>query len=458
MTISRIDNIDRLRRINAALINRVERAMDQSQNAFSLFQTAIHLEGQVRRRTDELSATLRVLESSNADLAVQKEISEKANSLKTRFLAAASHDLLQPLHAAQLTISALADLQTNERCRAMAAQVERSLDTMNELLRTLLDISRLDAGVMVPSFGDFPLEPVVDSLLSDFRPVAEAKGLRLHARVAPLMVRTDRTMFRRILQNLLANAVRYTASGGVLIVARPRGGVMAVDIVDTGPGIPAEDQERVFDEFHRGAGAQAMDGQAAGLGLGLSIVRRLVDSLGHHLELHSRVGSGTRFRLWLVKGAPQANPDNSPPSRETVAACALSNARIMLVENDPAVVSAMSELLNSWGCPWRCASDPAEAIRAIDGTGWIPDLIIADQHLDHGALGTDVVARIRLILGEQTAAIIATADSGTQTSDSAKAIDAQVLNKPVKPAQLRALATYLLTRNVKTAPSQPCGS
>ena len=299
MSILDIDDVERLKRINDALINRVERAMDQQRNAFSLFQTAIALEGQVRQRTDELTSTLRNLEKTNAELARQKEISERADQSKTRFLAAASHDVLQPLHAAQLTMSALYDLQESERGRAMVMQVERSLDTMNELLHTLLDISRLDAGVMVPDPAAVPLVPVVESLLSDLRPIAEAKGLRLQTSITGDHVRSDRTMLRRALQNLISNAIRYTDRGGVLIGTRRRGNMVAIEVVDTGCGIPLDQRELIFDEFHRGPvakGRTSRDDDCA-LGLGLSIVRRLVTALGHDLSLTSEVGKGSRFRI-----------------------------------------------------------------------------------------------------------------------------------------------------------------
>ncbi len=290
MSTYRIDDVDRLQRINEALVNRVERAMDQSRNAFSLFQTAISLEGQVRRRTDELTATLRTLERSNAELGRQKEISEKANALKTRFLAAASHDVLQPLHAAQLTVSALADLQTTDKGRELVAQVERSLDMMNDLLRTLLDISRLDAGAVVPDLGTVTLSPLVSSLIADFRPLAAARGLRLLTRIRPLAVLSDRTMLIRILQNLIANAVRYTETGGVLVAVRERGGRVVIDVIDSGVGIPEAELANVFEEFHRGN--RAGIGNDGGLGLGLSIVRRLCALYGWDVQVQPGAEKG----------------------------------------------------------------------------------------------------------------------------------------------------------------------
>src|SRR3954447_7194904 len=223
MPIRPIDDVDKLRRINEALVSRVERSMEQQGNAFSLFQTAINLENRVRSRTEELRATLRHLEQSNLELVAAKESAELANLSKTRFLAAASHDVLQPLNAAHLSVSALAELPLSSEGRTLVHQVERSLETMEDLLRTLLDISKLDAGVVEPEVGDVALESLFASLKSDFLPFAENKGLRLRFRPTHALVRSDRTLLRRILQNIISNAIRYTKRGGVVVGARSRG-------------------------------------------------------------------------------------------------------------------------------------------------------------------------------------------------------------------------------------------
>lgn len=446
MSILDIDDVERLKRINDALINRVERAMDQQRNAFSLFQTAIALEGQVRQRTDELTSTLRNLEKTNAELARQKEISERADQSKTRFLAAASHDVLQPLHAAQLTMSALYDLQESERGRAMVMQVERSLDTMNELLHTLLDISRLDAGVMVPDHTAVPLVPVVESLLSDLRPIAEAKGLRLQTSITGDHVRSDRTMLRRALQNLISNAIRYTDRGGVLIGTRRRGNMVAIEVVDTGCGIPLDQRELIFDEFHRGpvAKGRASRDDDCALGLGLSIVRRLVTALGHDLSLTSEVGKGSRFRILAERCEPPSTGEIRPQAAQRPANDAtLSGRRVLLLENDIEVTRAMSTLLDGWGCEHRIAASHAEAEEVLK-EGFVPDLIIADQHLDHGDHGTQTVAALARRLRRRVPAILATADISEPVMRDAANLGAEFMAKPVKPAQLRALMAHML--------------
>ena len=298
-----IDDIERLKKINEALISRVERSMDQQGNAFTLFQTAINLEGRIKARTEELRSTLRRLEHSNTDLVAAKENAERANLSKTRFLAAASHDVLQPLNAAHLSISALADLQTSEEGRKLVRQVERSLETMDDLLRTLLDISKLDAGVVRPDVANVPLEPLFAALRSDFQPLAAKKGLKLRFRPTALVVRSDRTLLSRILQNIVSNALRYTRSGGVLVGARQRGGIVLIDVADTGCGIPEDQHQAIYEEFHRGPMTAHGELSGGGLGLGLSIVRRMVDALGHSISFRSVVGRGTVFRLELPAGA-----------------------------------------------------------------------------------------------------------------------------------------------------------
>ncbi len=446
MSPHQIDDVDRLKRINEALIHRVERAMDQQHNAFSLFQTAISLEGQVRQRTDELSATLRRLEDSNVELAGQKEISEKANLSKTRFLAAASHDVLQPLHAAQLVVSTLADIQDSKQGKRLIGQVERSLDTMHELLQTLLDISRLDAGVVVPSFESVSLRSVVASLLSDFRPIAADKGIELRSRTQDLAVWSDRRMLRRVLQNLVSNSIRYTVTGKVLIGTRKRGDNLVIEVIDTGVGIPADQEEHIFDEFHRGAVAKsAEDSTNAGLGLGLAIVKRLVNAMNHSLALSTRVGHGTRISLTAPLAARREEVDHPkaisplvPPTNQ------LRNAKVLLIKNEPSVAEAMSGLLVSWGCKPKTSGSKAQALEQLEG--WTPDLIIADQHLDYGGLGTDTIRIVHERFGQDIPAIVITADPADAVVRGSQDVGAELMHKPVKPAQLRALMHHLLVR------------
>lgn len=445
MSIRHVEDIERLKKINAALISRVERSMDQQGNAFSLFQTAINLESRVRARTEELRSTLRRLEQSNIDLVEAKEIAELANQSKTRFLAAASHDVLQPLNAAHLSISALAELQVSEEGRKLVRQVERSLETMEDLLRTLLDISKLDAGVVQPEIGDVSLESLFSALRSDFLPLAVQKGLTLRLRPTTITVRSDRTLLRRILQNILSNALRYTRSGGVLVGVRRRGAGIRLDVADTGYGIPDDQREAVFEEFHRGTRSLDMPPPEGGLGLGLAIVRRMADALGHKVNFTSTVGKGTVFHLELpIAFGTQPEPPVSMTELERPPGYGLFGTKVLLVENDEPVQEAMRTLLERWQCTVRTAMSTAEAIGELNDTDWVPDIIIADQHLDHGDLGTETIGGARLYLGRVVPALIITADPSDAIARTTRAQNIEMMRKPVKPAQLRALLAHLL--------------
>ncbi|MER8432734.1 ATP-binding response regulator [Mesorhizobium caraganae] len=446
MPLRDIDDVDRLKKINAALVSRVERSMDQQGNAFSLFQTAISLENRVRIRTEELHSTLRRLEQSNVDLSAAKENAELANLSKTRFLAAASHDVLQPLNAAHLSVSALAEVQTSDEGKKLVRQVERSLETMEDLLRTLLDISKLDAGVVQPDIGDVNLETLFSSLRSDFQPVAKLKGLTLKFRPVSAVVRSDRTLLRRILQNILSNALRYTRSGGVLVGTRHRGDTIRIDVADTGCGIPDDQREAVFEEFHRGSAIPADAGiSGGGLGLGLAIVRRMAAALGHPVTFSSKVGRGTIFHIDVPVGiGASADAIASLAEMERPRGYGLFGTKVLLVENDADVLQAMTSLLERWQCLVRAATSTEDALSLLGDTDWVPDIVIADQHLDDGDLGTATIAEVRDYLGRAVPALIVTADSSEAVVKAARAAGIELMRKPLKPAQLRALLAHLL--------------
>lgn len=443
MTLDYIQDPARLLRINEALIARVERSMDQQGNAFTLFQTAINLESRVRAKTDELKQTLRRLEQSNRELSIAKEIAESANASKTRFIAAASHDVLQPLNAARLSISALSEVQTDKDGSELVRQVGRALDTMEELLRTLLDISRLDAGVMLPELSTISLADIFESLHSDFHPVAEKSNVRLRIRRSDVHVTSDRMMLRRILQNILSNALRYTREGGVVIGARRRGQFVRIDILDTGIGIAEDQFKLVFEEFHRGPEAAAS--YAGGLGLGLSIVQRMTQALNHKLELKSVLGKGTLFRLTLPLAVrTEANAAPLQENRLDNLVYGLFSAKVLLVENDQAVQDAMVSLLNRWNCNVRTAASMGDALMHLSGTGWKPDVIIADQHLNRSTLGSETIVQVRALLQQPVPAIIVTADPSKEILEFSKKNKIELMHKPVRPAELRALMAHIL--------------
>jgi signal transduction histidine kinase len=434
----------KLQKINAALMQRVERSMDQQANAYSLFQTAITLESQVRLRTEELTSALARLERTNDELLSARDTSERANRFKTRFFTAVGHDLLQPLHAARLSASTLAETDSTGPQRIVAQRIEHALATIEELLKSILDISKLEAGVISPTLRPVALDDLFASLVLDIEPQSKTKGLELRWRRSGLGVVSDPLMLRRIVQNLLANAVQYTQRGAILLAGRRRGDDVRIEVWDTGPGIGEADREMIFEEFQRGAAADRPT--IGGFGLGLAIVRRMAETLGHPLELCSRPGRGTRFSLRAPRWSKFSSPD--APSVQIAPqspASGLSGASVAVIDNDLSVLEAMQTLLERWECNVHAARSIA-GLTAANADSFRADIILADYHLDGGANGVDAVRAMRSKAGAAIPAIIITADRNPAVADAARSIGCELLLKPVKPAELRALMLHLISR------------
>lgn len=432
--------INKLQRINSALMQRVERSMDQQANAYSLFQTAITLESQVRLRTEELTNALARLERTNDELSTARDASERANRFKTRFFTAVGHDLLQPLHAARLSASALAEANQAGPQRVVAERIEHALTTIEELLKSILDISKLEAGVTTPTRRPVALDELFASLALDIEPQARAKNLSLKCRPSHLGVISDPLMLRRILQNLLANAVQYTERGGILLGARRHGDTVRMEVWDTGPGISEADREMIFEEFQRGSATDRPT--IGGFGLGLSIVQRMAEALGHSLDLCSRPGHGTRFSV----GAPfAAGAVLTPPvsAARMASAVGLGGAKVAVTDNDPSVLEAMQTLLERWDCEVLSSRSLSGLLSVVDASGSDPDIILADYHLDDGANGLDAVRALRAKAGAHIPAIVITADRSRPVLDAAHELGCELLLKPVKPAELRALMLHM---------------
>lgn len=433
--------VEKLSKINAVLMDRVERSMDQQGSAYALFQTAIALEAKVRSRTEELVSVLRRLERTNDALIVAKEEAERANLSKTRFLAAASHDLLQPLNAAKLSISVLGDMQATPETQALAGKVERSLETIEGLIKTLLDISKLDAGVVKAECAAVAVDDILAGLAGGFEPLAAVRGLRLRVRPSGLLIETDPALLARVLQNLVSNAVSYTQRGGVLIGARRRGAVCWIDVIDTGSGIAESERGRIFDEFYRGAASA--EGGHAGLGLGLAIVERTVRALGAGLEVHSRLGHGSTFRVIVPCIGRIREPAPATPETPGWPAVddALAGRTVLVIENDGNMLDAMVSLLARWPCRTRVA----RAASGLDASAPPPDIVIADYHLDDGETGLEAIAALRA-RRPGLPALVVTADYSGETAARVREAGCELLQKPVKPAELRALMTHLLAQ------------
>ncbi len=432
----------KLRKINAALISRVERSMDQQANAFSLFETAIALDHRVLERTRQLQEALRSIERSNDELLRAKQQAEAASSLKSSVLISVTHDLLQPLNAARLTLSTLAEMAIPPQGAALIGQVDRSLLTLEDLLRTLLDISKLDAGVLRPDVRPITVASLFEPLRQEFAPLAARRGLALKILPSPHAVVSDPLMMRRILQNLLANALQYTQNGGVLMGCRLKGDRLCIQVHDTGPGIPEAKRQAIFVEFQRG---EAGDGDQAGFGLGLSIVRRFATALDHDIQLASRLGHGSTFSIMV----PRAEAGEFvEPCREAqyidVQYSGLEGSKVLLIENDSSSAEAMATLLEKWGCDVAATISASDALDRVAALGEPPDAIIADLHLDGGESGLDAVNVIRERIRIDVPAIIVTADYSTDAEREAAIYGLELLRKPVKPAEMRSLLSFLL--------------
>ncbi|QFR34376.1 NahK/ErcS family hybrid sensor histidine kinase/response regulator [Ancylobacter sp. TS-1] len=385
------------------------------------------LERRVRERT-------KALENLNAQLAQAKSEADEANISKTRFLAAASHDILQPLNAARLYATSLVERAGAGEETRLAHNVDASLEAVEEILGALLDISRLDAGALKPDIAPLRIDEIFRQLELEFAPLAKEKGLRLIFVPSSAAVRSDRRLLRRLLQNLVSNAIKYTPKGRVLIGVRHRRGKLQVQVLDTGIGVPLAKQKLIFKEFQRlDEGAKA----ARGLGLGLSIVERISRVLDHPLALRSASGRGTAFSLELPS-APPMPAREEPSQRPAVAAASLAGLTVLCIDNDPAILDGMETLLSGWGCTVLKAPGVGEAQAMLRERRSKPDILLVDYHLDKGD-GIDATKQLRWKLGPSLPAVLITADRSKRVRDAARATEMEVLNKPVRPAALRAL-------------------
>lgn len=387
------------------------------------------LEQRVRERTEELMHL-------NLALTRAKAEADEANASKTRFLAAASHDILQPLNAARLYVTSLVERDRKSDNAAMAENVEASLDAVEEILTALLDISRLDSGVMQPEISSLRIDDMLRQMQREYSGAAQEKGIKLVVIAPSLTVRSDRRLLRRMLQNLVSNAIKYTPSGRVLVGARRRGANLRIEIWDTGLGIPANQQHLVFREFQRlQQGAKV----ARGLGLGLSIVERISRVLGHPVALRSRPGDGTVFTV-NVPLAPSVAAEQPSVPLPTQPLTGLEGLTVLAIDNEPAIIKGMQQLLGGWGCTVLAADSLETAVTTLAHSVQTPRVLIADFHLDQGD-GLTAIITLRERLREQVPAILLTADRSPAVRQLAEAAGIHVLNKPLKPAALRALLT-----------------
>lgn len=400
------------------------------------------LERRVAERTVALKQEIAERQQIEEKLREAKTAAEQANLSKTKFLAAASHDLLQPLNAARLFVSALTETENAPGARVLVEKTDAALLSVEDLLEALLDISKLDAGVVQPQPDDFPLALLLSSMQAEYAPVAKERGLDLRVLPCRAIVHTDMRLLRRILQNFVSNALRYTRTGRVLVGCRRVGDGVRIEVLDTGPGIPPDKLEAVFEEFRRLEGDRP-NGRDRGMGLGLAIVQRAGRMLNHPIGLRSALGKGSAFTVTVPLGS-RTVPGPPAQPRVTQPASPLTGARILVIDNEQAILDGMGALLRGWGCQVQVAPSADGAMGVLPALGGWPDVIIADYHLEDGALGIDAIARIIDARGHDIPAMVITANRTADVHERVQGCGYALLTKPVKPAQLRALVTQLI--------------
>jgi len=399
--------------------------------AATLRESYAGLEQKVAERTEELVA---------------------ANRAKSRFLAAASHDLRQPMHALGLFVTQLNNRIKDPENRRLTGRIEAAVTALQSLLDALLDVSRLDAGVVMANLTDFRVSTLLDRLETAFSPDAFDRGLRLRAARCSLAVRSDTVLLERILINLVANALRYTEAGGILIGCRRRGNMVRIEVWDTGVGIAPEHQEAIFQEFYQ-IGNPERD-RTKGLGLGLSIAARLARLLGGRIDVQSTPGRGSVFAVEVPQATEVYEEKLASPSR--ILDEPLRDARVLVVDDDTLVREALAGLMEQWGCRVLTAANGEQALSTLLGTGQAPDAVLCDYRLPAGEVGSAVIQQLRERYGSALPAALITGDTAAERLREAKESGVPLLHKPVQPARLRALLEHLLSaRSISSAEHPP---
>lgn len=425
---AQIGSGDLTKRIDIATGDELEVLGDQfNRMAAQLQESHRTLEAKVEARTRELAV---------------------ANLAKSRFLAVASHDLRQPLHALGLFVAQLRGRTRVIERQQLVSRIEAALSAMNELFNALLDISKLDAGVLTPKRSDFSLSQLLRYIEATFAGSAREKGLGFRVVPSSLWVRSDHILLSRIVSNLVANAIRYTSNGSVLIGCRRHLGEVRVEVWDTGPGIAKDQHRNIFSEFYR-LSASDRD-QPGGLGLGLAIVDRLCRLLNHPIAIESEPGKGSCFSVTIPVVAMPAEAANTAVL--TPHLNATDGKLVVVIDNDPLVLEGMGGLMQNWGCSVVTGDTEQAALAGLRGYRRRPDVIISDYHLSNGRTGIEAIAQLRRALDAPIPAFLMTGDTDSEPKRQAKNNGYVLLQKPVHPMALRAtLAQVLKTRDAAHA-------
>jgi len=409
------------------------------------------LEARVLARTEALESVNEQLRDEIAERSViqhalqeAKEQAVSANQSKDKYLAAASHDLLQPMNAARLLVSTLRERPLPSNDHHLVERVHVALDSAEELLTDLLDISKLDQNAVQADRNDFHIAQLFNTLAAEFEAVAEQSDLQLRVRDSDVMVYSDARLLMRILRNFVSNALRYTDVGGVLVVARKRKTDLAIEVWDTGDGIPADAMVDIFREFNQLS--QHRNGERKGVGLGLAIVERISRVLNHQVSVESVPGRGSVFRVLVPLS--EAKPVAMRKRLAPIAAGHFAGESVLVIDNEPDILLSMAALLTQWGLNVYTAESSLAAIELLDDEGVVPQIALLDFHLDDNATALDALAELDQHFGRLPTALI-TAERHDPQLKLLRSEGVQVLNKPVKPGKLRALLTHLLAANTE---------
>ena len=396
---------------------------------------------------DELGALAANVNRTSAELDRLYRQLEAANLAKSRFLAAASHDLRQPLHALNLFVAQLRRETDPAERECLVSRIDAAVAAMNELFGALLDISKLDAGVVRPNISIFPVDTVLKRIEATFEVTAREKGLRLRVVSAGAFIQSDFILLERILMNLVSNAVLYTIRGGVVVGCRRRAGIVRIEVWDSGIGIPEDQRANVFSEFYQ-LRMNERD-RSGGLGLGLAIVDRLCRLLDHPITLDSHIGKGSRFAVSVPSALPITSAETSPRSSVDH----VVGKFVLVIDDDALVLDAMRGLLRSWGCAVATATSETSAVTGLSEYERAPDLIISDYRLSDGSNGIQVIEGLRRALDAPVPAFLISGDVAPERLREATGSGYYLLQKPVLPMTLRSVISQLVTQHDVTESS-----
>ena len=376
----------------------------------------------------------------------EKQVAEEANIAKSKFLAATSHDLRQPLHALGLLVSTLESTDAPDLRKEILNQTKESVYALDDLFNSLLDISKLDAGIVEVNIENFSLNDLFSRLRNEFLPVAKEKEIELRMIKTNLFIRTDPVLLDRILRNLISNAVTYTQKGKILVGAKTVGNEISIGIWDQGTGIPESEVENVFSEFNQLHNPER--DRTKGLGLGLAIVKRLCNLLNHSYELRSEVNKGTNFKLKVPKGHEIKEMHLDLPVSKIDE---IDSQVILVIDDEKAILESMRLILTKWKCHVLTADSISSAIKQITKSKCGIDLIISDYRLRDNTTGIDAIRKIETIINSQVSGILISGDTSPEILKLVKASGYPLLHKPVKPAKLKIAIAQ--NTSIKTSPN-----